>query len=152
MTASGVLPTVAEKACTKCKLVKSAADFYRNPKSKSGLYSSCRACGAVQTLRWKYASPENLKRSRERSRAWNDAHPDKIREAHRRSFAKHPEKQAARRVLNRAIEAGTITRMPCEKCGTPKAQGHHEDYSKPLDVRWMCQPCHGLEHRIVVAQ
>ena len=25
--------------------------------------------------------------------------------------------------------------------------GHHEDYSQPLEVVWLCAPCHGLRHR-----
>lgn len=53
----------------------------------------------------------------------------------------------ARWKLRREIVQGRIVRQPCEKCAEPKAHAHHEDYSKPLDVRWLCRKCHGLEHR-----
>lgn len=43
-------------------------------------------------------------------------------------------------------ERGLLAPMPCEKCGDPEAEMHHEDYSKPLVVRWMCRECHLTEH------
>jgi hypothetical protein len=53
-------------------------------------------------------------------------------------------KAAARSVLHQAVYAGTIVRQPCEVCGTTeKLHAHHEDYSKPLEVRWLCY----LHHR-----
>lgn len=58
-----------------------------------------------------------------------------------------PAKVAARLAVRVAIKSGKMTRNPCEKCGKPKAQAHHEDYSKPLEVKWLCPRCHGLEHR-----
>lgn len=37
---------------------------------------------------------------------------------------------------------------PMYRCGTDKnVHGHHHDYSKPLDVEWLCSTCHGIEHR-----
>jgi hypothetical protein len=41
-----------------------------------------------------------------------------------------------------AVRKGHLVRQPCEGCGEPKTQGHHDDYDKPVDVRWRCLPCH----------
>ncbi len=40
-----------------------------------------------------------------------------------------------------------IIPQPCERCGSPKVHGHHEDYSKPLEVMWLCTKHHGERHR-----
>lgn len=45
-----------------------------------------------------------------------------------------------------AIKSGKLTRRPCEKCGTAKSEAHHEDYSKPFDVQWLCRQCHAALH------
>lgn len=50
-------------------------------------------------------------------------------------------KYLARRKVREAIKRGKIQRQPCQECGG-EAQAHHDDYSRPLDVRWYCQPCH----------
>jgi hypothetical protein len=67
-----------------------------------------------------------------RTKAWNAA---------------HPEKKRASSTLNNAIRAGKIKRGSCEVCGKLNAHGHHEDYTKPLVVRWLCSLHHRIEHR-----
>lgn len=52
----------------------------------------------------------------------------------------------ARAKLNHAIERNGFRRKPCEICKNPKSHGHHEDYSKPLEVRWLCHKHHQLLH------
>jgi hypothetical protein len=60
-----------------------------------------------------------------------------------------PEKYAARTLLRYALRRGQITRpTSCEDCGiTCKPNGHHDDYTKPLEVKWLCAHCHVAEHR-----
>ena len=48
-----------------------------------------------------------------------------------------------------AIKSGKLVRQPCEDCGKIPSEAHHTDYSKPLDVRWLCRKCHlGLHGRM----
>jgi len=61
----------------------------------------------------------------------------------------HGDRQYARRVLRNALKAGRIQRTAaCQRCGleTQKLQAHHDDYNKPLDVTWLCDPCHNIVH------
>jgi len=46
---------------------------------------------------------------------------------------------------------GKLKPIPCEACGDEKAQKHHPDYGKPLEVTWLCRPCHLARHPTVVA-
>lgn len=59
---------------------------------------------------------------------------------------RHPEKYAARLEFRKAVMRGDIIRQPCEKCGKEKTEGHHSDYSKPLDVIWLCKKHHTEIH------
>lgn len=53
-------------------------------------------------------------------------------------------KVRARMEVRNAIRRGEISRGSCENCGAIKSQAHHVDYSKPLDVVWLC-PMHHRE-------
>ena len=39
------------------------------------------------------------------------------------------------------LKRGKIQRLPCVSCASPAAQMHHEDYTKPLAIVWMCREC-----------
>ena len=62
--------------------------------------------------------------------------------------ARNREKYKAHGTLNNGVRDGKITRPnSCSDCGvTCVPHGHHEDYSKPLDVVWVCDPCHKKRH------
>lgn len=58
-----------------------------------------------------------------------------------------PEVPRAHHLVDKAIRQGELTRLPCEVCGAEKVDAHHDDYSKPLDVRWLCRFHHLQYHR-----
>lgn len=68
------------------------------------------------------------------------------RKVERRKYREDKRKTKCRNAFNRAILKGDIKRQPCEKCNTPNAEGHHDDYDKPFDVRWLCQEHHQEFH------
>lgn len=65
----------------------------------------------------------------------------------KKSISRHPEKHEARKVYDKAKRSGKIKKMPCVICGNPKSEGHHTDYSKPLEVVWLCRKHHVEAHK-----
>ncbi|KKB80797.1 hypothetical protein VW35_00890 [Devosia soli] len=65
----------------------------------------------------------------------------------RRNDAKDPHKRRARNKTWKAILNGTLVQNPCEVCGELPAEAHHDDYSKPLEVRWLCKMHHAEHHK-----
>ena len=69
-------------------------------------------------------------------------------EMNARSRAKTPrEVILAQRAVDTAIRNGSLQRGTCEVCGAERVDAHHDDYSKPLDVRWLCRRHHLQLHR-----
>ena len=56
------------------------------------------------------------------------------------------EKQRARTKLQTAVRWSGLTRQPCATCGEQKVEAHHDDYSRPLDVVWLCGKHHRMRH------
>lgn len=59
---------------------------------------------------------------------------------------KNPEKYKAHNIVNNAIRDGKLSKGTCEVCGSDKVHAHHDDYSRPLDVRWRCAIHHQHIH------
>lgn len=57
----------------------------------------------------------------------------------------HRLRKIARNKVGLALRRGKLERQPCEVCGERPAEAHHDDYTRPLDVRWLCKQ-HHLEH------
>jgi endogenous inhibitor of DNA gyrase (YacG/DUF329 family) len=92
-------------------------------------------CGECTALALRASAEKNKAKRRERAPSLDAKHR-----------AEHPEKVAARWALNRAVRRGDVIRKPCEACGALKVHGHHDDYSKPLEVRWLCRTHHERLH------
>ena len=75
---------------------------------------------------------------------------ERVKSAVYRSILKYPQKQKAREILNESIRVGKLVRGLCEICGDLNVHGHHDDYSRPLEVRWLCTVHHSQAHHEVV--
>lgn len=60
----------------------------------------------------------------------------------------NPEKYAAHVAVSNAVRDGKLKKQPCIVCKSGDAHAHHEDYSKPLDVIWLCPEHHQQYHMI----
>lgn len=73
-------------------------------------------------------------------REWRKTHrldSDQRRRANARSYA------------SVYVRRGLLVKLPCENCGDNHVQMHHDDYDRPLDVRWLCRPCHLALHAAI---
>jgi hypothetical protein len=147
-----VLPTAQEynmvrfKKCFKCKTIKALEEFYKHKKMPDGHVNKCKECNKndVTTHRNK-----NLEKIRAYDRARGKI-PERIKasvEVNRAWRAEDSRRSVAHSAVSKAIRNGFLVRMPCVRCGEVKSIAHHEDYDKPLEVMWLCQPCHKQRHK-----
>lgn len=66
---------------------------------------------------------------------------------HERYNTQNHDKLLAQQRVNRWIKIGAIKKEPCEICGSEPAHAHHDDYTRPLKIRWLCPVHHSEWHR-----
>ena len=88
--------------------------------------------------------------NREKAREWYRSYYKKNRlaesERNKKRWHNNPLKSAAYNAVRLAKYKGELIPQPCIQCGKPKAEAHHEDYSKPLEIIWMCSIHHRRHH------
>ena len=90
---------------------------------------------------------ENAKRHFRQQRANNPVIRAADQARSKAAKLKYPERVKARTQVYGALRNGTLIKLPCKVCDSPRSHAHHQDYNKPLDVEWLCAKCHGMEHR-----
>ena len=112
------------KHCPKCRRDLDESEFYRDRGRNDGLFGYCKECSKAAAKEW-YARNRDYKLTYCQERDRIDPRPSRCRVK-----------------VMRALERGRLKRSPCEACGDPNTEGHHDDYDKPLEVRWLCRSCH----------
>lgn len=133
--------------CFKCNVLKPLTEFYKHPRMADGHLGKCKACNKVDTRENKLDKREKyLDYDRQRAKLPHRLEAKKriVREWRK----KHPKRQNAHSILNREVRKGRIIPQPCFICGE-KAEAHHPDYDRPLDVVWLCPTHHKQAHAIV---
>ena len=117
------------KTCFKCRRSLPYDEFYVHNQMADGRLGKCKDC-TKRDVRERY------KNDRSKVEAY-----DKARKA-------GSPKVRAQSMARNAVARGKLIKGPCADCGTTeRIHGHHEDYSKPLDVVWLCPRHHGDRHR-----
>lgn len=160
-----------QKTCSKCLICKSISCFYKQKNGLLGRTGECKECRKKRTKIWTDENRErkneaDRKRSknidrREYNKKWRESNPNYFKEyykqnteirleANRRFWKNHPDRHEAYKIYQRARDNKTLVNPgQCQMCGTKenKIQAHHFDYSKPLEVTWICVECHKEIHR-----
>lgn len=129
------------KKCFKCQIEKPLAEFYAHSQMADGHLGKCKECTKRDSKRRYMTKREDI-RNYEKARFRTTHRKAKVLEYQRTRRARDPEKNRARQLVNDAVRSGKVTKTACEMCSNPKVQAHHTDYSKPLDVQWLCFRCH----------
>lgn len=116
--------------CSSCKEKKILLVKYS--KTTTTQYYLCRACNNARVN--KYRATGRGKKA--------------IYKAQLRTRTKAPHKHNARVAVYEAVKKGGITKATaCEICNVNgRIEGHHMDYTKPLEVIWLCTSCHANYH------
>lgn len=120
-----------KKICSKCRitnvhLINHSTIHYKNNTYR---YFLCRNCNSLKARKY-YQTKDG------KSNIYNIV---------KKSIKKYPDKQKARSKLYLAVKKGILVRpKKCSNCNcvSERIEGHHVDYSKPLNVIWLCKVCH----------
>lgn len=130
------------KRCYKCEELKPINLFHKDCTKKDGFSSKCADCAIAFRKEQAEKYPE---RNKAISSRYYQSHREDRLAYHRKYNLENKEKISARNRLGYAVRQGHLIKLPCF-CGELKTEGHHEDYSKPLDVVWLCRRHHERHH------
>ena len=146
------------KYCSSCQTEKPITDFGKRAASRDGLASKCKQCQREYdksrannpdrvAARAAYARTERGKEARRRAQAkYAESHREEATERCREYRRNNPKKSRAHDLVAYAMKTGVLTRKPCEVCGQKSDVAHHDDYDRPLEVRWLCAAHHRQWH------
>ena len=146
------------KKCFKCKEQKAISNFYRHPAMGDGYLGKCKKCAKkdvqerfdrlCKNPKWLMKERDRCRKKQARYRSLGLASPSKPG-SQKRWQLKYPERRKAHILAAYAEKRGRLVPPTvCEDCSQPsKLHKHHDDYSKPLSVKWLCPKCHGIAHR-----
>ena len=122
------------KVCTKCGIDKPLSAFCSRKGVPDGRTSWCREC---------YRVYNTSDRRQQKEYQQTDRAKELRADYQQRNLPAH----SAHQKVYVALQAGELTQLPCEVCDSSNSEAHHEDYSKPLEVSWLCREHHQDLHR-----
>lgn len=131
-----------------CSTDKPLEEFHKRKASKDGHSSLCKQCQRDRD-RVRFSDPVVRAAHNEKCKEYQHGDGKLIAGAAKRRYhKKHEKKRKAHNKVNNAIRYGKLSKGPCEVCGAEKVVGHHDDYDRPLCVRWLCERHHKEWHLV----
>ena len=153
---------MAEKQCFKCKITKPLDEFYKHGRMGDGYLGKCKECNK-QDVRENYAAKRDQYRAYEKRRAMlphrvearkkyekSEAGKASSKKSRKAWIADNPKKRWCAVSVGNAVRDGKLIKSKsCSSCGVTgkRIHGHHDDYDKVFDVRWLCSACHISWHK-----
>ena len=131
------------KECRKCGWTKPLSAFHKSKTGRDGYKLDCAVCCREHSRLYRL---DNIDRCRGYDRKRGNRYQEK-KEYYKKYRTNNQTKIKAHRLVSRAIIAKTLIPEPCAVCGTEEnITAHHCDYSKPLDITWLCSGHHKQWH------
>ena len=132
------------KTCSTCGRELPLSEFNKNRNNKDGLQDKCRACFSEYNKKRYASDPERHKAN---ARKYREENLENVFATRMKMVEKNPNHKNANEAVVLALKLGHISNPGvCYGCGATsderRIEAHHHDYSKPLDVVWLCTPCH----------
>ena len=148
------------KACKTCNKEKPLSSFYVHKKMSDGHLNICKDCTKTRVAKHRELNidyikeyekkrsilPKRVQARKEYSKT--EAGKSSRAKSIKKYKEKHTDRYFAHNVFSAAIRDGKVVKMPCFICGNEKSEGHHPDYSRPLDVVWLCNKHHVETHNL----
>lgn len=140
---------IHSKQCFKCQTVMPLTEFYKHAQMADGYLNKCKKCTKKDSFEHRI---KNIERIREYDRI-RSKNSDRMKIAYEISAVwrqADKRRMQCHNAVTRAVRKGTLIRLPCIRCGAEKSLAHHENYDEPLNVMWLCQPCHKQRHKEIL--
>ena len=140
---------IHSKKCFKCNCPKPLSEFYKHSGMADGYLNKCKVCAKNDANKHRLDNIEKIREyDRERGKL-----PHRIKNTIFATKAWRNEDKKRLIAHNKvayAIKKGVLLPQNCIRCNEEKVVAHHEDYNKPLEVVWLCQPCHKQRHKEIL--
>ncbi len=129
------------KECFKCGQVKPLSDFYKHKQMADGHVNKCKECNKQDVRKNRLANVDYYRQyDRVRGNRQSASYTVEYRSSNKNKHKAHG-------IVQRAIRCGKLFKEPCSVCGQLEGvHAHHDDYLKPLNVRWLCPAHHRQWH------
>ena len=135
----------SSKRCFKCGVVKALLEFYRHPRMADGHLGKCKTCTKADAMAHRDGNLERVREYDRRRGSLPHRSAARLAVIRGQRLDRDPRRLARDAVAN-ALRDGRLSRLPCAVCGSLRSEAHHEDYSKPFDVVWLCKLHHEIAH------